>query len=57
MVASITQLYRKIDDHRAYCFNIESIQQLTKEQMICLRLILADGLLLDSVSDDSRSAG
>ena len=51
MGAIVRQLYRKIDEHRAYCFNIESLQQLTIEQITCLRLILADGFLLDSVSD------
>ena len=51
MGAVVSQLYRKIEEHRAYCFNIESMQQLTIDQMTCLRLILADGFLLDSVSD------
>ncbi len=47
----ITRLYRKIDETRAYCFNIESIRQFTKEELICLRLIFADGFLLDSVRE------
>ncbi|TKB27167.1 phosphoribosylformylglycinamidine synthase [Desulfopila sp. IMCC35006] len=51
MGVTVTQLYRKIDDHKAYCFNIESIRPLTSEEMTCLRLILADGFLVDSVSD------
>jgi phosphoribosylformylglycinamidine synthase len=51
MGVTVTQLYRKIDEGRAYCFNIESTQKLTKEEMTCLRLILADGFLLDSVSE------
>ncbi|MGB3211225.1 MAG: phosphoribosylformylglycinamidine synthase [Desulforhopalus sp.] len=50
MGVTVTQLYRKIDEDRAYCFNIESTRDLTKEEMTCLRLILADGFLIDSVS-------
>ncbi|MGL1932338.1 MAG: phosphoribosylformylglycinamidine synthase [Desulfotalea sp.] len=50
MGALVTQVYRKIDDSRAYCFNIESSRALTNEEMKCLRLILADGLLLETVS-------
>jgi len=51
MGVTVTQLYRRIDEERAYCFNIESTRKLTAEEMTCLRLILADGFLLDSVSD------
>jgi len=46
----VSQLYRKIDGGRAYCFNIESKQILTEKEIHCLRLILADGFLLESVS-------
>ncbi|GAB6193869.1 phosphoribosylformylglycinamidine synthase [Desulfocastanea catecholica] len=51
MGMTVTQLYRRIDEDRAYCFNIESNRQLTPEEMTCLRLILADGFLLDTVSE------
>jgi len=51
MGVTVTQLYRKIDEDRAYCFNIESTRKLTKEELTCLRLILADGFLLESVKD------
>ena len=50
MGASVTQLYRKIDESRAYCFNIELSRNLTDEELICLRMILADGFLVDTVS-------
>jgi len=46
----VRQFYRKIDEGRAYCFNIESKRLLTVEEIHCLRLILADGFLLDTVS-------
>lgn len=49
MGVNVTQLYRRIDEDRAYCFNIESTGTLTQEEMTCLRLILADGFLLESV--------
>ncbi len=49
MGVTVTQLYRKIDENRAYCFNIESTRALTDEELNCLRLILADGFLIDSV--------
>ncbi len=51
MGVTVTQLYRKIDKDRAYCFNIESTRTLTKEEMTWLRLILADGFLLDGVCE------
>ncbi len=51
MGVSVTQLYRRIDEDRAYCFNVESNRQVTSEEMTCLRLILADGFLLDTVSE------
>jgi len=50
MGVTVIQLYRKIDEGRAYCFNIALERSLKKEEINCLRLILADGLLLESVS-------
>ena len=49
MGVTVTQLYRRIDEDRAYCFHIESERSLTSEEMTCLRLILAEGFLQDSV--------
>ncbi len=51
MGVTVTQLYRKIDTNKAYCFNIESKRDLSAEEMRCLRLILADGFLLDTVQE------
>ena len=51
MSVTVTQLYRRIDEDRAYCFHVESSRSLTKDEMICLRLILADGFLVDSVQE------
>ncbi|CAG35433.1 phosphoribosylformylglycinamidine synthase [Desulfotalea psychrophila] len=50
MGVSVTQLYRRIDESRAYCFNVESSSSLTPEELNCLRLILAEGFLLETVS-------
>ncbi len=50
MGVTVIQLYRKIDEGRVYCFNIASDRSLKEEEINCLRLILADGLLLESVS-------
>jgi phosphoribosylformylglycinamidine synthase len=46
----ITRLYRKIDENRAYCFNIASSRALTGSELEQLRLLLADGFLPDSVA-------
>ncbi|BHH85138.1 phosphoribosylformylglycinamidine synthase [Desulforhopalus sp. 52FAK] len=51
MGVTVTQLYRKIDETRAYCFNVESDRSLTPEEMTRLRLILADGLLVETVQE------
>ena len=50
MSVKVRQLYRKIDESRAYCFNIESKRLLFEDEIHRLQLILADGFLLDSVS-------
>ncbi|MBU1564390.1 MAG: phosphoribosylformylglycinamidine synthase [Proteobacteria bacterium] len=51
MGVTVTQLYRQISADQAYCFHIESTRDLSPEEKICLRLILADGFLLDSVEE------
>ncbi|SHO48099.1 phosphoribosylformylglycinamidine synthase [Desulfopila aestuarii] len=50
MGVKITQLYRRLDENRAYCFNVESTRELTVEELTRLRLILADGFLAETVS-------
>ncbi|MEN8189029.1 MAG: phosphoribosylformylglycinamidine synthase [Thermodesulfobacteriota bacterium] len=50
MGSIVTQLYRKLDDSRAHCFNIESSQPLTDQELDCLRQILADGFMIETVS-------
>jgi phosphoribosylformylglycinamidine synthase len=49
MGVTVTQLYRKIAEDRAYCFNVESTRNFTEDELTCLRMILADGFLLDTV--------
>lgn len=50
MESTVIQLYRAIDEARAYCFNIETTRNLSAREMECLRLILADGFLLETVT-------
>ena len=57
MGLTVVQLFRKIDSGMEYCFNIESFRDLTSGEMDCLRLILADGFLIKTVSCSSMFAG
>ena len=50
MTMMVTQLYKNIDGSKEYCFNIETLGNLTEEEMHCLRQILADGFVADAVS-------
>ncbi len=50
MGKNVVQLFKKIDGKREYCFNVESARPLLTEEMERLRLILADGFLLETVS-------
>ena len=52
MEGKVVRLYRAIDEEMAYCFNIETNRQLTEKEMKKLRLVLADGLLIDTVSTE-----
>jgi len=53
----VTQLYRRIDKTRAYCFNIESSRPLTDQEIERLRLLLADGFLLETVAPEPVLSG
>jgi len=57
MQSAIIQLYRRLDESLEYCFNVESSRALAADEMKCLRLILAEGFLADSVSDSSELNG
>ena len=57
MGLTVVQLFRKIDSNREYCFNVESSRPLTPGEMECLRLILADGFLIETVSPVSVLTG
>ena len=57
MGSTVVRLYRAIDDTRAYCFNIESTEPLKDREMDCLRLILADGFLVETVSPNPTLQG
>ncbi len=53
----VTQLYRRIDANRAYCFNVESSRPLSDQELDQLRLLLADGFLKDTVSTEPVLTG
>jgi phosphoribosylformylglycinamidine synthase len=57
MGVKVTQLYRRIDENKAYCFNVESNRDLNQEEMIRLRLILAEGLLVETVQVEPVLSG
>ena len=57
MGVHITQLYRRLDDNRAYCFNVEAGKELGADELRRLKLILADGLLEESVSETPLLTG
>ena len=57
MELSITHLFRLIDQSTEYCFNIACSEPLTEAERTCLRLILADGFLAETVSDTTCLAG
>lgn len=57
MAQSVTHLYRLLDQDKEYCFNIASSEPLTGEELDCLRLILADGFLIDTVTDEPSLVG
>ena len=54
---AVTRVYRRIDDTRAYCFNVASSRPLTDPELEQLRLLLADGLLADTVSTEPVLGG
>ncbi len=50
MGKTISRLYRRRDETREYCFNVESTDSLTDEELNRLQLVLADGFLAGTVS-------
>lgn len=50
MGSVVTQLYRKIDTTFAHCYNVESTRPMSDDELHKLRLILADGFLVETVS-------
>lgn len=54
MGSMVTRLYRRVDEGLEYCFNVESTclsgEPLSEAELTRLRLVLADGFLLETVS-------
>ncbi|ADW16679.1 phosphoribosylformylglycinamidine synthase [Desulfobulbus propionicus DSM 2032] len=57
MPSHVIQLHRQVKPDFAYCFNIESSRALTPAEVERLRLILADGFLLDTVTFEPQLVG
>ncbi len=57
MSSPVIQLHRQVKPDFAYCFNIETSRELTPAEIERLRLILADGFLLDSVTFEPQLSG
>ncbi len=57
MESRIQHLFRLVDEATEYCFNIESSRPLTEGELDCLRLIVADGFLAETVGDAPRLHG
>ena len=53
----ISRLYRKIDENMAYCFNIESSELLTEDELSQLRLLFADGFIENTVNQSPYFQG
>ncbi len=53
----VTRLYRLVNDGMEYCFNIESTHELAYDELERLRLILADGFLIETVTPMSKLYG
>jgi len=50
MSAIVTQLYKSVQENLEYCFNVEAARPLTKEELLRLRQILADGFVAATVT-------
>jgi phosphoribosylformylglycinamidine synthase len=50
MPSIVTQLYRRLKPNLTHCYHVESSRTLQPEELERLRLILADGFLIDTVS-------
>jgi len=50
METTVIWLYRKIDENREYCFNVETLAPLDKDELEKLHLLLAEGFLADTIT-------
>ena len=57
MATLVTQLHRRIRADFAYCFNVAYTRPMTAAEMERLRLILADGFLLHTVTFEPQLRG
>ncbi len=57
MSAQVLRLYRKRDENRAYCFNVETIRPLADKELQLLKLVLAEGFLAETVVESPLLCG
>jgi phosphoribosylformylglycinamidine synthase len=57
MGTTVSQLYRRVDEHMEYCLNVEALSPLTDAELQRLKLLLAEGFLLDTISSSPCLAG
>lgn len=57
MSSPVIQLHRQVKPDFAYCFNIASSRPLEDHEIERLRLILADGFLIDTVTSEPQLTG
>ncbi|MDH3330510.1 MAG: phosphoribosylformylglycinamidine synthase, partial [Desulfobulbaceae bacterium] len=57
MGTTVNRLYRMVDEQMEYCFNVETIDPLTDSQLEQLKLVLADGFLVKTVSAEPHLTG
>lgn len=54
---TVQRFYRRNDAQMEYCFNVEIREPLSGSELEHLKLVLADGFLLDSVADEPHLSG
>ena len=57
MGTTVSQLYRRISESVEHCFNIEATSALSTDELDKLRLLLADGFMLDTVQQAPTLTG
>ena len=57
MKSIVQHLFRRTGESTEFCFNIESSRPLAEAELDCLRLVLAEGFLVETVTDQPQLQG